>query len=136
MVKNSAGKLFTIACLDVDSGSVTSHELSHDGSGGSRSTVEYADVVACYRISMPTIEIISNWTDTVPHKQKEYVEAVARAEILVALASLGRDGSTGLRLQAKPTRTTFAEETLAANKLVLVPETTRMMPDSGKHTFS
>jgi len=135
VVKNSANKLFTIANLEADGGQVTLHELSHDGSGGTVSKVDYGDFVGCYRVSAVTLEVVADWASKSPQHQSEYRDAVVRAHVLTALAQLGRQGSTGVRVQLKPVRTVFAEEAFAMQKMILVPETTKMSADASKSCF-
>jgi hypothetical protein len=135
VVKNSANKLFTIASLEADGGQVTLHELCHDGPGGTASKVDYCDFVGCYRISAMTLEVVADWATKSPQHQCDYRDAVARAHVLTALAQLGRQGSTGLRVQLKPVRTVFAEEAFAVQKLILVPETTKTSTDVSKSCF-
>lgn len=87
----------------------------------------FDEFLAGHSMAKAPVELFEGWPKHRPSSAPQYVEAVAKAQILASLAAMG--GSVPmpqLRIQAKPMRSVFATIGYATGKLVLVPETSRI----------
>ena len=67
------------------------------------------------------------WQNAIPMKTASYQEALTKSRIQLGLAMLANKNSTpSLRIQVKPTKSLFAEDSFPSGKLCLIPETTRI----------
>lgn len=94
---------------------------------GAPTVVSFDDFVERYG-QAKKIEIFKGWPENRPSENQHYRDAGTRGLLQAGLAMAGRNcPSASLRVQDKPVRGVFVESAYQARKLVLVPETTRLL---------
>ena len=89
--------------------------------------VEFDTFLQDYTATKENVEKYEGWPDNRPSTNKQYLDAIAKAQVLTCLSMVGRIApQPKVRMQQKPMRAVFADANYAAGKLVLVPETTRV----------
>ena len=97
-------------------------------------TVSYDEWLSKYELAGPPAEYM-DWAAVAPSESKGYQEAVIKAHIQAAMATLGSNrGNPKVELQVKPNRAVFAGAAFTTNKLCLVPESQRIVSVSADAT--
>jgi hypothetical protein len=134
----TAGYAEGLAVKNKDSGELhTIEKISNDGCVSLKSMQTSAVTeVSCdefmntFRITNEKFQMFEGWSDQAPSKQWFYKEHTDRAIIAVALQSMAHGVATPkLRIMLKPSKSVFADDSYTVGKLVLVPETTKVIFD-------
>jgi hypothetical protein len=112
----------TIVRIDAD-GTV---ELEHEGQ---TKTVDYVTFKDNYKqrgaSTTAANEFIPDWEKFRPMKMQN--EVLMKAQIVIAIASMAQDDCTDLKIQVKPMKSVYVTKDIAARKLILTPESSRIM---------
>ncbi len=128
--------MYKLTNIDVDGGRVELAEILEDGTSGGVTKVDTTEFIATYRRTTKSVECISDWQSKAPCRAASYNEAVCKAYVSIALQHVSSIAATELRVQVKPSKAVFADASFAPNKLVIVPETTKMTVVADEHQLS
>lgn len=124
LVKDVEGQIYQVAEMNGDG--VVAKRLLPDGAVGTSTSFEYSEFAGKFRQTTTVYENMHDWQEHTASKQPAYQEAVLKAHVLTAMSVLAADSASKLRVQVKPVRSVFADDNYGPNKLLLVPETTKV----------
>ena len=126
LVKDALSQVFKILSID-DAGQVTLQRIDAQGQPGESLVVEFAKFGSDYQKTSHTFGVVADWMERRWSTSLPAKEQAAKSMVALALARLSEEPPAKLRIQLKPTRAVFSVATVAIGKLVLVPETTKII---------
>ena len=104
-------------------------KIDNRGNMAKKSKVAYDDFVKGYSSTNAKIEIIDNWeAKCISTACESYTEGLAKSYIRLAVRALAADvGEPKVRVQLKPYKGVFVESAFAKDKLILIPETSKVI---------
>ena len=85
------------------------------------------DFLKQYHKTNDSYEELEGWSEHRPSKQATYTDAVLRAHVLTAMATVASGADVpDLKVMLKPSKGVFSNASYAVNKMVLFPESTKI----------
>lgn len=122
-------RLYSHACEVQEDGAVVLTQTLPDGTpvDGAPTVVKFENFVERYG-QAKKVELFKGWPEKRPSENPHYRDAATKGLLQMSLAIAGRNNpSANLRVQEKPVRGVFVQSAYPARKLVLVPETMRIL---------
>lgn len=109
-------------------GSVDLAAIDASGKVGDSTVIEHKSFIGRYELSNETIEIVTNWQERRLSSTIAQKELLTKSSIQCALSFLVEEiESTKFRVVAKPKRGVFSEVKVAQSRIVLVPDTSKVI---------